>query len=58
MRVLCADPNTAFEDEHVKTLSDKHGGRKSKRPVYDPAWNLCIETAQLHAEKWSDPPGS
>src|SRR5205823_2150103 len=27
-------------------------------PCYDPNWHLCIETAQLHAERWSDPPGS
>ncbi len=56
VQVLCADPETAFSDEHVKPLGGKK--RRSSRPVYDPAWNLCIETAQLHAEKWSDPPGS
>ncbi len=26
--------------------------------LYDPAWNLCMETLQLHRERWSDPPGS
>jgi CRISPR-associated protein Csb2 len=31
-------------------------GRKAKRP--DPPWNLLAETADLHAERWSDPPGS
>ena len=56
VRVLCADPETAFSDEHVKPLPGKK--RKATRPPYDPMWNLCIETAQLHAEKWSDPPGS
>ncbi|HUG11094.1 MAG TPA: type I-U CRISPR-associated protein Csb2 [Opitutaceae bacterium] len=52
VRVLCADPNTAFSDEHVRAAG------KKKRPVSDPAWHLAIETGQLHAEKWSDPPGS
>jgi CRISPR-associated protein Csb2 len=28
----------------------------TKKP--DPAWNLLAETADLHAERWSDPPGS
>ena len=59
VRVLCADPSTAFKDDHVTTSTPKKGKRsKPDRPHYDPAWNLCIETAQLHAEKWSDPPGS
>lgn len=31
-------------------------GRKAPRP--DPGWNLLAETADLHAEGWSDPPGS
>jgi hypothetical protein len=31
-------------------------GRKAKRP--DPPWNLLAETADLHAERWRDPPGS
>ena len=35
VRVLCADPNAAFEDEHVKTLSDKHGRR-----MYAPDWRV------------------
>ena len=52
VRVLCPDPDTAFLNEHVRAAPNK------KRPVYDPEWNLAIETAQLHAEKWSDPPGS
>jgi len=32
------------------------GYTKSKPP--DPPWNLLAETADLHAERWSDPPGS
>ncbi len=58
VRVLCANPDEAFDQEHVKP-SEKRGGRgKRKRPQYDPMWHLCVETAQLHDEKWSDPPGS
>jgi CRISPR-associated protein Csb2 len=56
VRVLCADPATAFDDKHVRSSVNK--GARSKKPLYDPAWHLCIETGQLHAEKWSDPPGS
>jgi CRISPR-associated protein Csb2 len=48
VRVLIADPATwnkwAFKD------------RKIIRP--DPPWNLLAETADLHLERWSDPPGS
>ena len=52
VRVLCLDPETALSGDHVRTT------KVNKRPAYDPAWNLAIETAQLHAEKWSEPPGS
>jgi len=58
VRVLCADPDQAFDNTHVTPRAGSGGRRKSKRPHYDPAWHLCIETAQLHDEKWSDPPGS
>jgi len=58
VRVLCADPQTAFGDEHVKPTTVKRPRGKNARPPYDPPWHLCIETGQLHAEKWSDPPGS
>jgi CRISPR-associated protein Csb2 len=65
IRVLCPDPASAFEDDHVVTVTKKLTGRgKNKRTVderstiYDPAWNLCMETLQLHKERWSDPPGS
>ena len=48
VRVLTADPATwnkwAFKD------------KKIIRP--DPLWNLLAETADLHLERWSDPPGS
>ena len=48
VRVLAADPGTwngwSFKD------------RKIVLP--DPKWNLLAETADLHLERWSDPPGS
>lgn len=65
VRVLCLDPATAFGDSHVvSTVTTTIGKGKAKVATsarasrYDPAWNLCIETLQLHTEKWSDPPGS
>ena len=60
VRLLCPDPASAFANVTKKTV----GGGKKKRTVearstmYDPAWNLCMETLQLHNERWSDPPGS
>jgi CRISPR-associated protein Csb2 len=47
VRVLTADP---------ATWRDWSLGRKTRKP--DPPWNLLAETADLHAERWSDPPGS
>ncbi len=65
VRLLCADSERAFADDHVVTVTKKTRGRgKTKQTVeerstiYDPAWNLCMETLQLHKERWSDPPGS
>lgn len=65
VRLLCPDPESAFADDHVVTVTNKTAGRgKNKRTVeersaiYDPAWHLCMETLQLHRERWSDPPGS
>ena len=48
VRVLTADPETWKRWD----FSD----RKIIRP--DPPWNLLAETADLHLERWSDPPGS
>ena len=48
VRVLTADPETWKEWD----FRDK----KIVRP--DPPWNLLAETADLHLERWSDPPGS
>lgn len=65
VRLLCPDPASSFGDEHAVTTRRRTTGRgKSKQTieerstVYDPAWNLCVDTLQLHEEKWSDPPGS
>jgi len=65
IRLLCADPARAFADDRVVTATMKtEAQRKTKDPlkkrsaIYDPAWNLCTETLQLHRERWSDPPGS
>ncbi|MGC9326747.1 MAG: type I-G CRISPR-associated protein Csb2 [Candidatus Hinthialibacter sp.] len=45
VRMLLPDPAAAFSNEHTKNRCD-------------PAWHLCMETALLHEERWSDPPGS
>lgn len=65
VRLLCPDPATAFAEEHVVAVTKKTRGRGKNREtveerftIYDPAWNLCMETLQLHRERWSDPPGS
>jgi len=65
VRLLCPDPASAFADDHVVTVTTKTTGRGKNRrteeersTIYDPAWNLCMETLQLHRERWSDPPGS
>jgi CRISPR-associated protein Csb2 len=47
VRVLAADPDTWDKWSY---------GKKTGRPV--PPWNLLAETADLHHERWSDPPGS
>jgi len=65
VRLLCANPDTALTDEFVVKITKKTSGRgKNKQTVekrstlYDPTWNLCMDTLQLHSERWSDPPGS
>ncbi|GIK15618.1 MAG: hypothetical protein BroJett003_05820 [Planctomycetota bacterium] len=56
IRLLCPDPGTAFADSHVVKVNVQTA--EERISIYDPAWNLCMETLQLHDEKWSDPPGS
>lgn len=65
VRLLCPDPSSALAEDYVTTMATKTAGRgrnkrivETKSTVYDPAWNLCMETLQLHKERWSDPPGS
>ncbi|MDP8244759.1 MAG: type I-U CRISPR-associated protein Csb2 [Candidatus Hinthialibacter antarcticus] len=61
VRVLCADPAQALSDEYVtEEITTGRGNNKTvvKQSQYDPSWNLCMETEQLHKERWSDPPGS
>ena len=65
VRLLCPDPNEAFAAPDDVTEPTKTSGRgKNKRTmkrrttIYDPDWKLCMETLQLHKERWSDPPGS
>ncbi len=47
IRLLCADE---------ATWNAWHYGENAFAP--DPKWNLLAETADLHAEGWSDPPGA
>jgi len=62
VRTLCADPDTAFRNEHTPKRKRTSGRGKNKTttvtPHYDPDWHLCMETLELHDKKWSDPPGS
>lgn len=65
VRLLCPHPSEAFADDHVVAVTTKATGRgKNKQSIEqrttlcDPSWNLCMETLQLHKERWSDPPGS
>jgi CRISPR-associated protein Csb2 len=59
---LCADPAIAFSNEYTPKLLKTEGRGKSKKqmvtPLYNPDWHLCMETLELHREKWSDPPGA
>ena len=65
VRVLCPDPSSAFTDEFVVRKASTSTGRgaskvvsETRSSIYDPSWNMCMETLQLHKERWSDPPGS
>lgn len=65
IRLLCPDPKSAFADTNVIKVKRRGGGRGRNRQateerfsIYDPPWNICMETLQLHKERWSDPPGS
>ena len=65
VRLLCPNAVKAFDHEHAVSVKTKTEGRGANRrtieiqsSIYDPAWNICMETLQLHKERWSDPPGS
>ncbi len=56
IRLLCPDPTTAFSAEEFMDTRKKKA--KHTAPQYDPDWHICAETLWLHAQHWSDPPGS
>lgn len=62
VRLLCADPQNAFDNAHTPKLIRTEGRGKAKQttfsPIYDPDWHLCMETLELHNKRWSDPPGA
>lgn len=64
VRLLCADPDTAFLSDHTpkpKKAKGRGRGREKQETVasfYDPDWHLCMETLELHSARWSDPPGA
>jgi CRISPR-associated protein Csb2 len=62
IRVLCADPVAAFANEYTpklkKTIGRGKENKESPGAIYNPDWHLCMETLELHAQHWSDPPGS
>lgn len=62
VRVLCADPDSAFSNEKIIPLKQVKGHGKHKQEIhisrYTPNWHLCMETLELHDKRWSDPPGS
>jgi CRISPR-associated protein Csb2 len=63
VRVLCADPEEAFQNRAFFTITGKGrskqiAGKPIRTVEYDPDWHLCAETLWLHEQRWSDPPGS
>lgn len=62
VRVLCADPDSAFSNEHTpKQCLTKGRGKDSQMintAIYNPDWHLCMETLDQHEKQWADPPGS
>jgi len=62
VRVLCAKPDRAFANQYTPKHETISGRGKTKTtvltPLYDPDWQLCMETLELQDKKWSDPPGS
>jgi CRISPR-associated protein Csb2 len=61
-RVNCRTGSAGAGEETVRVLAPhpsewREWSFKTRTPPAPP-WNLLAETADLHAEKWSDPPGS
>ena len=63
-RINCTPGSTAAKQEPVRVLAADpttwRGWAFTSKQIIrpDPPWNLLAETADLHAERWSDPPGS
>lgn len=61
VRILCADPDSAFEPIGSLAPAKRGGGRKaiaSQASRSGPNWRLCMESSELQEQGWSDPPGS
>lgn len=62
VRILCPDASTVFGNDHTPKKRLIEGRGKSRKtidvPLYDPDWHLCMETFELHAKRWSNPPGA
>lgn len=62
VRVLGADPKTAFVNDQNPRHEVTSGRGRSKKtvvsPLYEPDWHLCMETLWLHKQRWSMPPGA
>lgn len=58
VRVLCADAKDSFK---VSLPEKEKNASKSKEPVLRieyPSWNLCLDTEEIHAEKYPTVPGT
>lgn len=58
VRVLCADPESAFQPLDGARPTRSRGSGRSQGLAYDPPWNICRDTDDLQKQGWSDPPGS
>ncbi len=60
--LLCADPATAFGDDHYPAHDKKKlakGDVKLEDFLFDcPRWHLCLDTETLHKNRWPSAPGS
>ena len=58
VRVLCADPRTAFDAVDTPHVRIGHGQASRAAPLYDPDWHLCLETLDLHRGRRAALPGA